>query len=237
MKSKYSKGVRYSLVLVSRMVLFLFFQIGVALILQSWEASQTFWLLSATLTNIVSIGLLFKLFQREGYSYFKVFKLEKARMKKDIPVFLLIAVVSLPVIMGPGIWLSQLLWDDPDTATRLLFQPLPDWLLFPFLLLFPVTIALAELATYFVYLMPRLNSHTGRPWLAILLPVVFLSLQHITLPFIPDSSFILYRGLAFLPFAALIGLCIKYRPSLFPYFAIFHGFLDMSTALMFLTVR
>jgi hypothetical protein len=71
-------------------------------------------------------------------------------------------------------------------------------------------------------------------WMSVALPVLFLSLQHMTLPFIPDLRFILYRGLVFLPFAALIGIALYRRPSLFPYFAILHGLMDMGTAFMFL---
>lgn len=71
-------------------------------------------------------------------------------------------------------------------------------------------------------------------WLAILLPILLLSVQHCTLPFIPDMSFILYRALVFLPFAALIGISINYRPSLFPYFAVLHGIMDFGTSYMFL---
>ncbi|MCU0460381.1 MAG: hypothetical protein MUE37_15000, partial [Bacteroidales bacterium] len=99
---------------------------------------------------------------------------------------------------------------------------------------FPVTIALAELATYFGYIMPRLRAgfKSGVP--ALLLPVLFLSLQHMTLPFIPDLTFILYRAVVFLPFALLIGIAIYRRPSLFPYFAILHGIMDFGTAVMFL---
>jgi hypothetical protein len=92
---------------------------------------------------------------------------------------------------------------------------------------------MAELATYFRYIMPKLALRFKREWLAVLLPVLFLSIQHCTLPFVPDFSFILYRALAFLPFAALIGVSIHYRPSLFIYFAILHGLLDFGTALMF----
>ncbi len=65
-------------------------------------------------------------------------------------------------------------------------------------------------------------------------PVVFLSIQHCTLPFIPDARFILYRALVFLPFALLIGISIYKRPTLFPYFAVIHGVMDAGTAFMFL---
>ena len=52
-------------VLPSRLVLFLVFQAIIALIFRSWEDSQTYWLLSATFTNIVSIILLVVLFRAD----------------------------------------------------------------------------------------------------------------------------------------------------------------------------
>jgi hypothetical protein len=82
--------------------------------------------------------------------------------------------------------------------------------------------------------MPKLKEQLKRKWLAIFLPVLFLSIQHCTLPFIPDINFIVYRSLVFLPFALLIGISIYHRPSLFIYFAILHGIMDFGAALMFL---
>jgi len=116
----------------------------------------------------------------------------------------------------------------------MMFRPIESWMVYVLMVAFPVTIALAELATYFVYVMPRLRNRLKSKWLAVLLPVLFLSVQHCTLPFIPDFSFILYRALVFLPFAFLVGISISFRPSLFPYFAVFHGIMDFGTAMMFL---
>jgi len=42
--------------------------------------------------------------------------------------------------------------------------------------------------------------------------------------------------LVFLPFALLLGVSIRYRPTLFPYFAILHGVMDFGTAILFLSV-
>ena len=116
----------------------------------------------------------------------------------------------------------------------MMFSSIEKWVVYPLLIAFPVTIAFAELATYFVYVMSKLKEQLKIKWLAVLLPVIFLSIQHCTLPFIPDLNFIMYRGLVFLPFAILIGVSIYYRPSLFIYFAILHGVMDFGTALMFL---
>ena len=70
-------------VLVSRLILFLLFQSAIALIFNSWEASQIYWLATATLTNLVTIILLYHLFKREGDNYFHIFKVSKETIKKD----------------------------------------------------------------------------------------------------------------------------------------------------------
>ncbi|HYX09939.1 MAG TPA: hypothetical protein VE912_24645 [Bacteroidales bacterium] len=230
---KSSNAMTY-LILVSRLVLFMVFQTSIALIVNAWEASEKYWLLTATLTNIVSIILLFILFKMDGNTYFSIFTFHRASIKKDIIVFFGLAIVSVPVVFIPGYFLSILIWGDPNVPTDMMFGPIEKWLVYILLIAFPVTIAFSELATYFVYLMPKLKEQLKVKWLAVLLPIVFLSVQHCTLPFIPDIHFIMYRALVFLPFAVLIGVSIFYRPSLFIFFAILHGILDLGTALMFI---
>ncbi|MEA4982251.1 MAG: hypothetical protein VB066_05990 [Paludibacter sp.] len=222
------------LILASRLVLFMVFQSLIALIVNSWEISEKYWLLSATLTNIVSIALLFTLFKREGKKYFNIYSFNRERIKKDILIFVGLALVSGPVVFIPGYFLSITIWGNPNVPTDMMFSSIEKWLVYPLLIAFPVTIAFAELATYFVYVMSKLKEQLKIKWLAVLLPVIFLSIQHCTLPFIPDLNFIMYRGLVFLPFAILIGVSIYHRPSLFIYFAILHGVMDFGTALMFL---
>lgn len=231
--TKSSKTVIF-LLLVSRSLMFLIFQALIALLLNSWETSQKYWLLTATLTNIVSIILLILLFKRDGIEYLSIFSFNKIHVKKDILIFIGLVILSLPVIFLPGYMISSALWSDPNIPTAMMFGGIEKWLVYALLLAFPATIAFAELATYFVFIMPRLKTKLNSNWLALLLPVIFLSIQHCTLPFIPDINFIMYRGIMFLPFSIIVGLSIYKRPSLFPYFAILHGLMDFGTALMFL---
>jgi len=220
--------------LVSRLLLFLLFQALIALLANSWNESEKYWLLSATLTNIVSITLLYILFKRDGKKYVEIFSIDKASYKKDIMIFIGLTLISLPIVFLPGYFLSMLLWGNANVPTELMFGPIEKWLVYILLIAFPLTIALAELATYFMYIMPKLKNQLKVKWLAVALPVLFLSLQHCTLPFIPDIDFIIYRALVFLPFSILIGVSIYHRHSLFVYFAVLHGILDFGTVLMFI---
>lgn len=228
-------SINYTYALLgSRVIFFLIFQVFIALLASSWHLSEQYWLLTATLTNIISIVLLFWLLRREGRNYFDLFKIDRTDIKKDILIFLGLTLISIPIVFAPGYFLSVLLWSDPNVPTQMMFGAIENWLIYILLIAFPVTIAFAELATYFGYIMPRLKKHLKTKWLAVFLPVLFLSIQHCTLPFIPDLNFILYRALVFLPFAILIGISIYKRPSLFIYFAVLHGVMDFGTALMFL---
>lgn len=234
-KKKYSETLPFAM-LGSRLMLFLIFQTLIALFLNSWQVSQKYWLLTATLTNIVSIILLISLFRREGSKFNSIFRFNRDSFRKDLPIFIGLTLLIGPVAFFPNNLLSVWLWGNVEIPFNMMFQPIGKCLSYTLLLAFPVTITFAELATYFGYIMPRLQKQLNRKWIVILLPVFFLSLQHCTLPFIPDVKFIIYRGLVFLPFALLLGISIKFRPTLFPYFAILHGIMDFGTAIMFITI-
>ncbi len=218
----------------SRLILFLFFQVLIALFTASWKLSEQYWLLSATLTNIVSIAILFFLFKTEGRVYLSLFRISKSDFKNDILIFLGLTILIGPIVFFSGYFVSLILWNDSNVPTQMMFGTINKYWVYILLIAFPITITFAELATYFGYIMPKLKEQLKRKWLAVFLPVLFLSIQHCTLPFIHDINFIIYRSLVFLPFALLIGIAIYYRPSLFIYFAILHGIMDFGTALMFL---
>jgi hypothetical protein len=220
--------------LPGRLIFFLIFQAVIALFLNSWEKSEKYWLLSATLTNIVSLWLLLILFRKEGKSFADLFRFNKETLKKDILIFSGLVVIAGPIVFLPGYFLSILLWNDPNVPALMMFGPIEKGLIYFLLIAFPVTIAFAELPTYFGYIMPALEKQLKAKWLAVMLPVLFLSLQHATLPFIPDINFIIYRSLVFLPLALLIGVSLFLRPSLFLYFVILHGLMDLSAVFMFL---
>jgi membrane protease YdiL (CAAX protease family) len=229
-------------ILPFRLILFAVFQLlvsgllGLAAVQTPWQASSAWWLITAALTNIVTIFFLVRLFKREDLTYFQVFKFEKQFIKKDLLVLAGIFLISGPVAMLPSMLGASWIFGDSQTANKLLIQSLPLWAAWFGLIIFPITIAFAELPFYFGYLMPRLEMISGKKWLSILLPVLFLGAQHMTLPLIFNGRFMLWRLVAFLPFALLLGLVIHWRSRLLPYLMIVHGLMDMATAVMVLLV-
>jgi len=161
-----------------------------------------------------------------------IFRFDKQNWKRDATLFCFLFLLLIPLALAPNYFLSKCFWDDPNIPYRILFQPISNYWAYFLLIAFPVTIAFAELATYFGYIMPRLENVLEKNWLAVFLPVIFLSLQHCCLPLVFDTKFIIYRGLMYLPFALFIGIALRRRPRLLPYFVILHGLMDMQAVVM-----
>jgi hypothetical protein len=125
-----------------------------------------------------------------------------------------------------------MLFGDSQAALALLLRPLPLWASYASIALFPVTQGLAELPTYFAYVMHRLGLKEVRSWQPVTAASLALSFQHIAVPMLFDARFIVWRGLMFLPFAFLVGIVLRWRPTLLPYLVIIHVLMDVSFAAM-----
>jgi membrane protease YdiL (CAAX protease family) len=228
------------LMLFSRIALFAGFQVLLALILflagaaQAWDTAANWWPLTVAAVDVVSLLLLIRVFAAEGKCFWDLFRIERATIKGDLLVMLLLVLLMGPVSYLPNVWLGQALFGDPEATLALIVRPLPYWAVFLSILLFPVGQGLTELPTYFGYVMPRLPAQGMRRWLAVSLPALMLALQHIAIPLLFDGRFILWRALMFIPFAFLVGITLHWRPRLMPYMVVVHTLMDMAFAIMFL---
>jgi hypothetical protein len=147
--------------LFSRSALFLFFQCIIALVLfllgrsNAWDGSAAWWVYSVIPTNLVSFFLLTRLYKAEGKSYWDNMRFSKATVGKDLLWLLGVTVIGTPIMAAPMNTLAVYIFGDKMAPINTMFRDLPAWA--PVVgMLFPLTIPLAELPTYFGYLMPRL---------------------------------------------------------------------------------
>jgi hypothetical protein len=230
--------------LISRSALFLFFQLLIALLLalagtpSAWDAFQSsarWWTFIAFLTNFVSIYLLTRVFKAEGKRYFDLFRFSRETWKTDLLWLFGFTILGIPIAAVVKDPLAVAIFGDAMIPTSMLFRPLPTWA-FVVSFLFPLTIAFAELPTYFGYAMPRIEAHLRNGWLAWLIASFFLAAQHMFLPLILDGGYLLWRLGMFLPFALFTGLVLRLRPALLPYFVIVHALMDVTTVLVYLMI-
>ena len=229
------------LMLISRSILFLTFQALLALAFTlsgqtgSWDKAAAWWVLTIIPANLVSIYLLVRIYRAEGKRFLDLLRFSKPTLKKDLLWFFGSSLVGLPLAALPLSNLALLIFGDSMTPVNMMFRPLPAWSLV-LGLLFPLTIAFAELTTYFGYVMPHLAVQLKNSWLAWLLCSFFLAAQHVFLPFLLDGRFMLWRLGMFLPLALFLGLLIKLRPQLLPYLAIVHALVDVATLSTYLMI-
>lgn len=227
------------LILPLRLVLFAVFQAIFSLFLlgspDPWSAAAAWWPFAATLTNGVTIAALVILYRQESSSFSAQLRIASATARSDIALMAGLGLVALVLVTAPNIGFAMLLFGNSDTALDLLVRPLPLWAIYVALATFPLSTAIAELPTYFRYVMPRLQTATGSGLVAVLLPAVFLAAQHVTLPLLFDWQFALWRFLMFLPFALFAGFILRWRTRLLPYFVIIHVVMDAATIPLFLS--
>ena len=201
---------------------------------RAWENSANWWPFVVTIANFICISLLIWLFKREGKRFWDIFHIQRESIKSDILALFGILIILGPVSYLPNVWLGKFLFGDPQRTLDFIVRPLPLWAVYASIFLFPVTQGIAELATYFSYVMPKLEMEGMQPWLAVTVPSLFLSFQHIGVPLLFDSRCLIWRGLMFLPFAFLAGIIMHWRPRMLPYLAIIHVIMDMAFATMLL---
>jgi len=229
------------LILFSRLVLFAIVQALIAFVFlllgvsDAWSESARWWVFSAIVTNIVSILLLIRLFRAEGKRYLNILHFERKTFWTDLALAIGVSLLGALFAIIPSNALAQMMFGSSNTPMAMMFRTLPGWaILVGFL--FPVTIAFAELPTYFGYAMPRLEQKLSNGWLAWALASLFLSLQHMTLPLILDWRFIVWRALQFLPLVLYMGWVLKVRPRLLPYLAVTHFLVDLSALSRYFTL-
>jgi len=228
---------RSLVVLSSRLVLFLLFQMIISFFLSSWKGSVKYWPIAATMTNIISIIILNVLLKEEKTSFFSLLRFQKEKINTDLIWLILLLLVSVPLAIFPSLALSNLLWGNTEYYHQVLFQPINKILLYFLLFAYPISTGLAELTTYFGYVMPRLKNQLKSPWIIIALPVIAFSVQHCTLPLVFEAKFIFFRGLMYLLFSLVYGLAIYKRPSLLPWLAVLQVLIYILPMIMLLSVK
>ncbi len=225
------------LMLVLRFLLFTGWQAVFALFFwisgneHPWNESIAWWIFGVVLANAVCLLIVTRLFRKEGISYWRLVGFTRGKILKDVLTTLGLFILAGPIGYFPNIIFGGLLFGDAMIPARMMFRTLPMTAAIVGAILFPVTQGLIELPTYFIYIMPRLEAITRKKWLAVAVASFFLAFQHIAVPLIFDSRFILWRLIMFLPFAFFMGIIIHWRPRLIPYLMIGHVLIDLSTAM------
>lgn len=200
----------------------------------AWRKGADWWILGLTLVNISSLLLVSVSLKKENLRLRDLWRFDRNSMRGDVLWLILALILSGPLGVIPNLLAGSLLWGDAQVGAEMSFRAIPVWGAVLILVVFPITQALAELAVYFGYVMPRLKQRVGSGSAALAISAIVLALQHVFLPLLFDWRFMVWRAVMFMPFAFWIGYLIKRRKTLLPYLMIVHGLIDASLPIMVL---
>jgi len=193
------------------------------------RAAET-WLVHTTIADILCLTVLVLLLRREGLRLRQLFgttRSEGIRQLRWTPVYLL--------LVAPGAVAAHLI------TTAFYGSQLPPMIsivdLSPAgvsyaLLIWPLVWVITEQFVYLGYLLPRMEALTGRTWLAVIIIVFFWGLQHVAIPFIGDTTYLVSRALAATAAVSLFPLVfVLGRRRLVPLIGA-HYIADLSTAFL-----
>ena len=86
--------------LFSRFILFVGLQALLAFVFfltgsrNAWDASATWWPLTVTVTNLICVGLLVRIFHSEGKRFWDIFRIERKHIWVDLAVIVGLFVIS-----------------------------------------------------------------------------------------------------------------------------------------------
>jgi hypothetical protein len=225
--------------LALRPALAIAFQAGLATIFLAagsatpWRSAADWWLATFALVSLVNLVLLRWVLHREGGRLRDLYRPSADRIA-DLKWAGLALLLAGPIAFLPNVALGMMLWGSPETGSDLSFRSLPVLAAVALVVAFPIVHAMAELPTYFGYVMPRLAVIIGSRWQALLIAAAVLSLQHVVLPLLFDWRYVAWRALMFLPFALWIGFVVMRRSTTMPYLVVAHALLDASLPIMVL---
>jgi len=201
----------------------------------TWRNAADWWLATFALVSLVNLVVLRWLLHREGERLRDLYRPSADRIA-DLKWAGLALLVAGPAAFVPNLALGVVLWGTSQAGSDLSFRSLPVAAAITLVVAFPVVHAMAELPTYFGYVMPRLAILIGSRWQALLIAAAVLSLQHVALPLLFDWRYAVWRALMFLPFALWIGFVLMRRPTTMPYLVVAHALLDASLPILVLLV-
>lgn len=176
---------------------------GIAVIARSADpirAAAQSWMATATVIDIGCLAALVIAVRREDI---RLRDLLGYRGKRDL---LWIPVAML--VLAPGLALSSLLTSlsyppaAPPEITVLELSPLAGLYT---IFVWPIVWTATEELIYLGYVLPRLEVLSGR-FVAVLLVLTLWSVQHLALPFLPDTTYLTHRAITALPVAGMVTL-------------------------------
>jgi len=196
-----------------------------------WQEAAAWWPVYSTITDVLCLGSLMLLTRRERIQIRDLFGVSDlstaARQLLWTPVFLL--------AVAPGAVAANLIttaFYGSQLPPMISVVNLPPAGIAYAMIVWPILWVVTEELVYLGFLLPRLEALTGRTWIAASLVITFWGMQHLAIPLLPDTTYLVSRMTAALAAISLFPIAfVVFRRRLVPLIGV-HYIADLATAFL-----
>ncbi len=199
-----------------------------------WHEAGRWWNVYGTPVDIGCLIGLRIYTRKEGIRLRDLIGPVRLRSGHDVFLGLGLFVLIFPIFLGGSVLAQRLLYGSLDTARSAYLtqgHTLPIWAFVYSVTVWWAISSPTEEMIYQGYALPRLRALTGRAWLAMIVVGFWWAAQHAMLPFVPDSKYLLFRLMQFLPGVFVIMLVYLRTRRLGP-LIVAHWCMDVMGAIM-----
>jgi uncharacterized protein len=197
--------------------------------------SSSWWPIYGICANIICLIILKISLKRENKKIIDLINFNIKKLKFDLLILLIIVPISIILaILSPYIS-TFLIYGRYPTELIPLFNGIPLIIILFSLILFPLLNSFTEEIFYNGYCFPKVEERSNTI-IAIILVLIFFSIQHIFIPFIPDLKYLSCRIPAFIPLI-LFWIIIYIKMRRLTSLIIVHWVLDILSVLSILLLN
>ena len=188
--------------------------------------ASPWWPVYGLFANLICFLIIDEALRKENKKPIDLIAVQPKKLKKDIMLSLPFIVLSLIIAVGTSFAFGYMLYGRYPFEIMPLFSAIPIWIIIGFAVIFPIINSIVEEMTYNGYIFPRIETKLKSKSSAIVLVLLFFTLQHIFITFVPDVKYMVWRLLSFIPLL-LFWILIYNRMRRLTTLIVVHWFMDL----------
>jgi len=170
------------------------------------------WPLYGLAANFACYVFIATAIRKERLGVFNLIGYHRLALKKDLRLAVRYFIISFLVAVSSGIGIAYLLYGRYPAELIPPFDGIPPAIMVFLVVIFPPINSVMEEITYNGFIFPRLELMIKNTPVTLLIVLMFFTLQHIFIMFVPDVRYLIWRLLSFVPLLFLwILLYVKMR--------------------------
>jgi membrane protease YdiL (CAAX protease family) len=191
----------------------------------AFAEAGAWWPAYGLLANYLCFVVIRRELRKEGRTIASLINYQPEKIRKDLLLAVPFVLLSLILAVGGAFLFGFLMYHRYPYELLPRFSDMPPAVVIALVVIFPVVNSFLEEVSYNGLLFQRLETQFGSMAAAIVLLLLFFTLQHVFITFAPDMKYLAWRLLSFVPLL-LFWIIVYARMRRLTTLIIVHWFMD-----------